>query len=129
MTMCMSRFPGSVTWGEVRHARNDRRAAPERLEHERGLEQAPRRRVQPKLAVSAEREEFKGKARTLGSHRAVKELEQRELEEQRGRKIQKMREASFPNPPTTRGPSHGIQPAPRNIIQERKPDRDNGNEL
>ena len=81
--------------GEVWHGRNDRRAAQSactKLEREHGLEQAPRRRVQPKLAVTAEREEFKGKARTLGSHRAAKEAERRELEEQRS-KIQKMRDA------------------------------------
>ncbi|GAA1499316.1 relaxase/mobilization nuclease domain-containing protein [Paeniglutamicibacter kerguelensis] len=101
--------------GEVWHARNDRRAAQSactKLEREHKLVEAPRRRNQPKLAVSAEREEFKGKARTLGSHRAVKEREQRELDEQRA-KIQKMREASFPNPPTTRGPAKGITPVAR----------------
>lgn len=76
--------------------------------------------------MSAEREEFKGKARTLGSHRAVKEREQRELEEQRV-KIQKMREASFPNPPTTRAPVKGITPAPR-IFTLQQPGRDEGTE-
>lgn len=113
--------------GEVWHARNDRRAAQSactRLEKEHSLEQAPRRREGPKLAVTAEHEEFKGKARALGSHRAVKEAERREMEEQRA-KIQKMREASFPNPPTTRGPAQGIQPAPRTFTQRTR-DRDQG---
>lgn len=98
--------------GEVWHARNDRRAAQSactKLEREHKLVEAPRRRVQPKQAVSAEREESRAKARTLGDHRAVKEAERREAEEQRI-KIQKMREASFPNPPTTRSPSKGIAP-------------------
>lgn len=115
--------------GEVWHARNDRRAAQSactKLEREHGLVEAPRRRVQPKLAVSAEREEFKGKARTLGSHRAVKEREQRELEEQRAR-IQKMREADFPNPPKTRRPVKGITPATRTFTQ-RQSGRDEGYE-
>ncbi len=101
--------------GEVWHARNDRRAAQSactRLENEHGLVQAPRRREGPKLAVTAERAGARGKSRILGSHRAVKEAERRELEEQRAR-IQKMREASFPNPPTTRGPAKGIAPVAR----------------
>ena len=115
--------------GEVWHARNDRRAAQSactKLEQEHDLQQAPRRRVQPKLAVTAEREEFKGKAKTLGSHRAGKEREQRELEEQRAR-IREMREASFPNPPTTRSPSKGITPVARPYTPP-QPGRDAGYE-
>jgi hypothetical protein len=108
--------------GEVWHARNDRRAAQSactRLENDHGLERAPRRREGPKQAVILEREEFKNKARALGSHRAAKEAERRELEEQR-LKIQKMREASFPNPPTTRGPTKGITPVPRTFTQRQQ---------
>ena len=115
--------------GEVWHARNDRRAAQSactKLEQEHDLQQAPRRRAQPKLAVTAEREEFKGKARTLGSHRDVKERERQEVEEQRAR-IREMREASFPNPPTTRSPVKGITPAPR-IFTQQQPGRDEGME-
>jgi hypothetical protein len=115
--------------GEVWHARNDRRAAQSactRLEKEHGLEQAPRRREGPKQAVTAEREESRAKARTLGSYRAAKEAERRELEEQRAR-IQKLREASFPNPPTTRGPTKGIVPVVRPYTPP-QPGRDEGME-
>lgn len=115
--------------GEVWHGRNDRRAAQSactKLEQEHGLEQAPRRREGPKQAVTAEREEARGKARTLGSHRAAKERERRELEAHRAR-IQKMRAASFPNPPTTRSPSKGIQAVSRTFT-ERQPGRDEGYE-
>lgn len=38
--------------------------------------------MQLKLSTSAEQEEARGKARTLGSHWALKEAEQRELEEE-----------------------------------------------
>lgn len=101
--------------GEVWHGRNDRRAAQSactKLEQEHGLEQAPRRRVQPKAAVSDEREEARGKARTLGSHRAAKEAERLELEAHRAR-LREMREANFPNPPTTRSPSKRSAPVAR----------------
>ncbi|MGA7205271.1 MAG: relaxase/mobilization nuclease domain-containing protein [Specibacter sp.] len=115
--------------GEVWHARNDRRAAQSactKLEREHGLTEAPRRRIQPKLAVTVEREEFKGKARSLGSHRAVKEREKRELEEQRTR-VREMREASFPNPPTTKSPGKGITPVARPYTPP-QPGRDEGYE-
>lgn len=95
--------------GEVWHGRNDRRAAQSactKLEREHGLEQAPRRREGAKLAVTVEREEARGKAHALGSHRAAKEAERRELEAHRAR-IREMREANFLNPPTTRSPSKG----------------------
>ncbi len=101
--------------GEVWHARNDRRAAQSactRLENEHGLEQAPRRREGPKKAVTTEREDSKAQARALGSQRAVKEAERQELEEQKAR-VREMREASFPNPPTTRAPVKGIVPVAR----------------
>ncbi len=115
--------------GEVWHGRNDRRAAQSacmKLEQEHGLEQAPRRREGPKLAVTAEREEARGKAQTLGSRRAAKEAERRELEEQRAR-IREMREANFPNPPTTRAPVKGIVPVVRPYTPP-QPGRDAGYE-
>lgn len=115
--------------GEVWHGRNDRRAAQSactKLEQEHGLEQAPRRREGPKLAVTAEREEARGKAHTLGSHRAAQEAERRELEAHRAR-IREMREANFPNPPTTRSPSKGIVPVARPYTPP-QPGRDNGYE-
>lgn len=115
--------------GEVWHARNDRRAAQSactRLENEHGLVQAPRRREGPKQAVTGEREESRAKVRALGSHRDVKEAERRKLEEQRA-KIQKLREASFPNPPTTRGPAKGITPVARPYTPP-QPARDEGYE-
>ncbi|CBQ74093.1 mobilisation protein (plasmid) [Glutamicibacter arilaitensis Re117] len=115
--------------GDVWHGRNDRRAAQSactRLEQENGLEKAPRRRIQPKLAVTAEREEARGKAHALGSHRAVKEAERRELEAHRAR-IREMREANFPNPPTTRSPSKGIVPVVRPYTPL-QPSRDEGRE-
>ena len=115
--------------GEVWHARTDRRAAQSactRLENEHGLVQAPRRREGPKQAVKAERAESRSKTRSLASHRAVKDAERRELEEQ-GLKIQKMREASFPNPPTTRGPAKGIVPVARPFTR-RQPGRAEGHE-
>lgn len=115
--------------GEVWHGRNDRRAAQSactKLEREHGLEQAPRRREGPKLAVSAEREEARGKTRTLGSHRAAKEAERRELEAHRAR-IREMREANFPNPPTTRSPSKGRLPVARPYTAP-QPGRDEGME-
>lgn len=105
--------------GEVWHARNDRRAAQTvctKLEQEHGLAEAPRRRVQPKLAVSAEREESRAKARSLGSHRAVKEAERRALEEHRER-MRRLHLVDFPKPPTTSSPSKGIVPVPRTFTQ------------
>ncbi|WP_038462174.1 relaxase/mobilization nuclease domain-containing protein [Arthrobacter sp. PAMC 25486] len=59
---------------EVWHGRNDRRAAQSactRLELEHGLEQAPRRRVEPKLSVIAEREQARAQELALVSHRAL----------------------------------------------------------
>lgn len=115
--------------GEVWHARNDRRVAQSactRLEQEHGLEQAPRRREGPKQAVTAEREEARGKARTLGSHRAAKEAERRELEAHRAR-IREMRDANFPNQPTTRSPSKGRTPVARPYTPP-QPGRDTGYE-
>lgn len=115
--------------GEVWHARNDRRAAQTtctRLEQEHGLEQAPRRREGPKQAVSAAREEARGKARTLGSHRVVKEAERRELEEHRER-MRKMHILDFPNTPTTSRPPKGIAPVARPYIPP-QPGRDAGYE-
>ncbi|GAB2903753.1 relaxase/mobilization nuclease domain-containing protein [Neomicrococcus lactis] len=115
--------------GEVWHARNDRRAAQSacmKLEREHGLEQAPRRRVQPKLAVTAEREEFKDKARSLGSDRAAKEAERRALEEHRER-MRRLHLADFPKSPTTRAPVKGITPVARPYTPP-QPGRDAGYE-
>ena len=101
--------------GEVWHARNDRRAAQSacaRLEREHGLEQAPRRRGQPTIAVSAEREEARAKGRSLGSHRAVKEAERLALEEHRER-MRRLHLVDFPKPPTTSRPSKGNVPVAR----------------
>ena len=107
--------------GEVWHARNDRRAAQnacKKLEREHSLVEAPRRRVQPKLAVTTEREEFKSKAKALDSRRE-------ELEELKTR-MHKLHSQSFPNIPSRGGQASGMQPAPRHIVQERKHDRDQG---
>lgn len=115
--------------GEVWHGRNDRRAAQSactKLEHEHGLEQAPRRREGPKQAVTAEREEFKGKARTLGSHRAVKEAERLALEEHRER-MRRLHLVDFPKPPTTSRPSKGNMPVARPYTPP-QPGRDTGYE-
>jgi len=115
--------------GEVWHGRNDRRAAQSactRLEQEHGLVAAPRRREGPKLAVTAEREEARGKAQTLGSYRALKEAERLEMEK-RLEKHLKLHRASFPNPPTTRRPAKGIVPASRPYTPP-QPGRDEGYE-
>lgn len=104
--------------GEVWHGRNDRRAAQNactRLENEHGLEQAPRRREGPKQAVSAAREEARGKALSLGSDRAVKEAERRALEEHRER-MRRLHLADFPKPPRTSLPSKGNVPVARPYI-------------
>lgn len=116
--------------GEVWHARNDRRAAQSactRLEQENGLEQAPRRREGPKKAVTAERIEFMGKARTLDSYRAEKEAELRELEEQRER-LQRMQSRDFPNLPKSGGRFQGPPAVSRPIIREQTMGRDFGKE-
>lgn len=109
--------------GEVWHARNDRRAAQSactKLELEHGLEEAPRRRVQPKLATAAEREDFKEKAEALDSRRA-------ELEKLKTR-MQKMQNQSFPNPPTRGRPVQGTRPALSTPLPQQQRGRDEGYE-
>lgn len=115
--------------GEVWHARNDRRAAQTactKLEKAYGLEAAPRRRKQAKQPVLVERENARFKTRWVASQRVQKEREAQEAAEKAAQRA-KWRDASFPNPPTTRRPPQGIQPPPRRIIQERK--RDSNQEL
>ena len=107
--------------GEVWHARNDRRAAQsscKKLELEHGLVEAPRRRVQPKLAVTAERGDFKSKAEALDSRRT-------ELEELKTR-MQKLQSQSFPNLSSRPAPAQGIRPPRRS--SERLQDREQGYE-
>ena len=108
--------------GEVWHARNDRRAAQSacrKLELEHGLVEAPRRRVRPKLAVCAEREEFKVKAEALDSRRA-------ELEKLKTR-MQKLQSQSFPNLSSRPASAQGIRP-PQRSSPERLRDREQGYE-
>lgn len=114
--------------GEVWHARNDRRAAQTactKLEKAYGLEAAPRRRKQAKQPVLVERENARFKTRWVASQRVQKEREAQEAAEKAAQRA-KWRDASFPNPPTTRRPPQGIQPPPRRIIQERKRDSNQG---
>ncbi|MBB2997682.1 relaxase/mobilization nuclease domain-containing protein [Paeniglutamicibacter cryotolerans] len=113
--------------GEVWHGRNDRRAAQSactRLEREHGLEQAPRRSVQPKQSVSVEREQARAQGLALVSHRAAQEAErvaaQKLLEEH-----WRIHRASFPYPPGTRVPGQETPPA-RRVFRPPEIDRDQG---
>ncbi|GAA4371619.1 relaxase/mobilization nuclease domain-containing protein [Paeniglutamicibacter cryotolerans] len=115
--------------GDVWHGRNDRRAAQSactKLELEHGLQQAPRRREGPKIAVSAEREEARGKATALGPRLAVKKVEQRQLEEHQAR-LRRVREHDSLHPPTHRRPPQGIVPVARPYTPP-QPGRDTGYE-
>lgn len=97
--------------GEVWHARNDRRAAQTactNLEKAYGLEAAPRRREQAKQPVLVERENARFKTRWVASRRAQKEREGQEAAEKAAQRA-KWRDASFPNPPTTRSPSRSFK--------------------
>ena len=107
--------------GEVWHARNDRRAAQTactKLEKAYGLEAAPRRREQLKQPVLVERENARFKTQLVAAQRAQKEREAQEAAAKAAQRA-KWRDASFPNPPTTRrfGEGHnkavGEHPAPR----------------
>lgn len=92
--------------GEVWHARNDRRAAQTactNLEKSYGLEAAPRRREQSKQPVLVDRENARFKAQLVAAQRAQKEREAQEAAEKAAQRA-KWRDASFPNPPTTRSP-------------------------
>ncbi|MGO1516651.1 MAG: relaxase/mobilization nuclease domain-containing protein, partial [Arthrobacter sp.] len=113
--------------GEVWHGRNDRRAAQSactRLEQEHGLEQAPRRRVQKKVSVGAEREQFKDKAQKVEAGRAVKERERLQLAKAmaESRRLQK---ESFPFAPNPRAPERTPVANPRNTTH-RQYGRDEG---
>ena len=90
--------------GEVWHARNDRRAAQTactKLEKSYGLEAAPRRREQAKQPVLVDRENARFKTQLVAAQRAQKEREAQEAAEKAAQRA-KWRDASFPNPPTTR---------------------------
>ena len=89
---------------EVWHARNDRRAAQTactKLEKSYGLEAAPRRREQAKQPVLVDRENARFKTQLVAAQRAQKEREAQEAAEKAAQRA-KWRDASFPNPPTTR---------------------------
>ena len=109
--------------GEVWHARNDRRAAQSactKLETEHGLVEAPRRRVSQKLAVRAEREEFKEKAEALESRRA-------EVEKLKSR-MQRLHSQSFPNLPRAGGPVQMTRSGPPTTFPQRQHDQHQGPE-
>lgn len=92
--------------GEVWHARNDRRAAQTactNLEKSYGLEAAPRRREQAKQPVLVDRENARFKAQLVVAQRAQNKREAQEAAEKAAQRA-KWRDASFPNPPTTRSP-------------------------
>ncbi|MGP5002521.1 relaxase/mobilization nuclease domain-containing protein, partial [Glutamicibacter ardleyensis] len=73
------------------------------LEKAYGLETAPRRREQAKQPVLLERENARFKAQLVAAQRAQKEREAQEAAEKAAQRA-KWRDASFPNPPTTRRP-------------------------
>lgn len=115
--------------GEVWHARNDRRAAQTactKLEKVYGLEAAPRRREQRKQPVLVERENARSKTQLVAAQRAQKERQAQEAAKKAAQRW-KWRDASFPNPPTTRAPTKGITPVPRTFTQ-RQHGRDEGYE-
>lgn len=96
--------------GEVWHARNDRRAAQTactKLEKAYGLEAAPRRREQAKQPVLVERENARLKTQLVAAHREQKEREAQAAEEKAAQRA-KWRDASFPNPPTTRSSARSL---------------------
>lgn len=99
--------------GEVWHARNDRRAAQTtctKLEKAYGLEAAPRRRERMKQPVLVERENARFRTQLVVAQREQKKREAQEAAEKAAQRA-KWHDVSFPNPPTTRGPSRGVDKA------------------
>ena len=118
--------------GEVWHARNDRRAAQTactKLEKAYGLEAAPRRREQVKQPVLVERENARFKTQLVAAQREQKEREAQEAAEKAAHRA-KWRDASFPNPPTTRSPGRGLENGKKKYTQPRiQQARDEGYEI
>lgn len=117
--------------GEVWHARNDRRAAQTactKLEKAYGLQVAPRRREQVKQPVLVERENARFKAQLVAAQRAQEKRQAQEAAKKAAQHA-KWRDASFPNPPTTRNPTDGIERAAKKYqVHQASHPRDGGYE-
>lgn len=112
--------------GEVWHGRNDRRAAQRActvLEEAHGLSQAPRRKVQPKRAVAAQRETWREAAKVSPRQRSLRRTARQFTQAQwdaldpavqgviRTNSPQRVPGAHVPEPKAARGAVPGRAPA------------------